>query len=162
IISNDTAQTFLLAVQRIVVECPFCGKVNVPNVPICAYCDTSLLQKPLLIDRYPNLSDALLARIGMGEALAEQGKTADALLHWQAAVDALPVGHNAAESLHLLHDRLLDAAPAAGKSSLEQLIDGFDADLIAHINQTRPDEWLTLTPQKRAALVRRLIAADHL
>ncbi|MEO8393688.1 MAG: hypothetical protein ABI700_11920, partial [Chloroflexota bacterium] len=58
VITSDAAQTLLFAAEGMRVTCPSCAKSIRPNEDNCAFCDTSLLQKPILIDLYPDASDA--------------------------------------------------------------------------------------------------------
>ena len=169
VMDKNMAKTLLIAAQGMQIKCPYCGKSTGANGSICAFCDTSLLQKPLLIDIYPDVPDAVLAQIGLVEALGRQGRAAEALIGWQAAVEALPADHRAQEPLHKLHDRLA-GSPLQGTESpaceiLHRLsTDGLDAQLqtqISQINQTQPEAWFTVPTLKRAALVRRLIAAGE-
>ena len=169
-LNSDDARTLLVAIQGMQVKCAFCGKTTPPNSIICAYCDSSLLQKPLIIDAYPDVSDSVLAHIGLAEIPARQGKTADALGHWHDALELLPADHRAIEPLHELYDRLVDLRPSPAEPPAVMVLrlvgdTGLNAELIAQIdqiNQAQPDKWFVIPAQKRAALVRKLIAADHL
>ncbi|MEO8394370.1 MAG: DUF87 domain-containing protein, partial [Chloroflexota bacterium] len=170
VMNRNLAQTLLFVAEGMRITCPYCGKTIRPNADNCVYCDTSLLQKPILIDVYPDAPDAVLAQIGLAEALRQQGRDAEALIHWQAAVADLPADHRAQEPLRKLHDRLVGAPVCETESPAWKVLKAFaerglDAELMTHIsavNQAQPAEWFVVPVQKRAALLRRLIAADQL
>ena len=123
-----------------------------------------------MIDAYPDVSDTVLAHIGLAEMLARQGETAEALGHWHDAPDSCPpiiVQSGRFANCMIAWSIFVQREAERPAARVLRLVaeTGLDAELItqiSQINQTQPDEWFALPVQKRAMLVRKLIAADQL
>lgn len=169
-LSPDAGRTVLVAVQGIQVTCPQCGKSTPPNAPTCAYCDTPLAQRRLMIDDYPDAPDPVLAHAGIAELLTQQGVLDQALEHCQIAIDLLPPDHPVLKTLRELYNCIAHAdeppADAPVFPALRAVAKGgLSADAlrqIRRVNEHTPDAWFTVPIRERGVVVRRLIDAGHL
>ncbi len=170
VITSEAARSLLVALKGMQITCRHCGKTVPPDSALCPFCETSLIQHKLRMDDYPDVSEAALAHIGMGDVLAAQGEREQAFDHYRRAGDLLPEHSPALNLLNTLHERLtVEAAVTPDREPLQiiRALDerGINAEVLARIsrvNERQPDEWLVLLPAQRARLIRTLIAADHL
>ncbi len=169
--SADDLRTLLVAAQNVQVKCPHCGKKTRPTSVICPFCETSMQVRPLLMDTFPGASEVVLAQLGLAEALVREDKRDEALKHWQMALELLPDKHQALKPVQALYERIagVETRPKVEQGALRavQLFDekGISVELtmqISRVNEIKPDDWFALTPGKRAALIRKLIAAGQL
>ncbi len=159
-LTPDAARTLLIAVEGIRVACPHCGKSTQSAATVCPFCESPLVERQLLADRYTGLSEALLARAGMVEALLALGDSARALENWQRLIDLLPGDHAALPALHQLRQQIIGSPD---DSAIQRLVDApLNDDAISQINQNAPADWRSLPASRRARLIRRLIDAGHL
>ncbi|HVU10735.1 MAG TPA: type IV secretion system DNA-binding domain-containing protein, partial [Phototrophicaceae bacterium] len=169
-ITTEAARSLLVALKGMQITCRHCGKTVPLDSALCPFCETSLLQRKLHMDEYPDASEAALAHIGMGDVLVVMGERDQALDHYQRAGDLLPDHSRALHLLNTLHEQIIVKTVSTPEREVQQIVwaldeQGVSAEVVARIsriNQRQPDEWQALAAAQRARLMRRLIEAAQL